>query len=109
MSANVRSDAVAGFVRHRSGHTAPRLGYLAVPPELASAFATAKSLADRHAPTLEQAVLADFIAEGHFDRLLRRLRERVATRRAALLAAVNNYFGDRVTVSGANAGIHVLL
>lgn len=86
-----------------------RLGYLVVPPELAPAFATAKFLADRHAPTIEQAVLAEFIVEGHFDRLLRRLRKRVAARRTALLAALNDYLGDRVTVSGTNAGIHVLL
>ncbi len=86
-----------------------RLGYLVVPPELASAFAAAKFLADRHAPTLEQAVLAEFLVEGHFDRLLRRLRKRVAARRAALLAALDDYLGDSVTVSGTNSGFHVLL
>jgi GntR family transcriptional regulator / MocR family aminotransferase len=86
-----------------------RLGYLVVPPELASTFAAAKFLADRHAPTIEQAVLAEFIVEGHFDRLLRRLRKSVAARRTALLAGLNEYLGDRVTVSGTNAGVHVLL
>ena len=86
-----------------------RLGYLVVPPELVSAFSAAKFLADRHAPTLEQAVLAEFIVEGHFDRLLRRLRKRVAARRSALLAALDDYMGDRVTVSGTNSGFHVLL
>jgi GntR family transcriptional regulator/MocR family aminotransferase len=86
-----------------------RLGYLVVPSELAPAFAAAKFLADRHAPTIEQAVMAEFIVEGHFDRLLRRLRKRVAARRTALLEALHDYLGDRVTVSGTNAGIHVLL
>ncbi len=86
-----------------------RLGYLVVPPELVSGFATAKFLADRHAPTLEQAVLAEFLVEGHFDRLLRRLRKRVAARRRALLAALDDYLGDRVAVSGTNSGFHVLL
>jgi GntR family transcriptional regulator/MocR family aminotransferase len=80
-----------------------------VPAELAPAFAAAKFLADRHAPTLEQAVLAEFIAEGHFAHILRRLRKRVAARRAALLAAIGTYLGDRVEVCGTNAGIHVLL
>jgi GntR family transcriptional regulator / MocR family aminotransferase len=86
-----------------------RLGYLVVPAELASSFAAAKFLADRHAPTVEQAVLADFMTEGHFDRLLPRLRKRVAARRAALLQAVDDYLGERAVVSGTNAGIHVLL
>ena len=86
-----------------------RLGYLVAPPELAPALTAAKLLTDRHAPTLEQAVLAEFIAEGHFDHLLRRLRKRVAARRTALLAALDDHLGDRVMVSGTNAGIHVLL
>ena len=86
-----------------------RLGYLVVPPELTPAFVAAKFLADRHAPTLEQAVLADFLSEGHFDRLARRLRKRLAARRRALLAALDDHLGDRVAVSGTNSGFHVLL
>jgi GntR family transcriptional regulator/MocR family aminotransferase len=86
-----------------------RLGYVVVPAPLLPSFTAAKFLADRHAPTLEQAVLAEFIAQGHFDRLLRRLRKRVAARRAALLTALDEYLGHRVTVSGTNAGIHILL
>jgi GntR family transcriptional regulator/MocR family aminotransferase len=58
-----------------------RLGYLVLPPVLVPSFAVAKFLADRHSPTVEQAVLAAFLGEGHFDRLLRRLRKRVAAGR----------------------------
>ena len=86
-----------------------RLGYLVVPPSLAPAFAGAKFLADRHAPTLEQMILARFIDNGHFDRLLRTLRRRVAARHAAMLAALDKYLGERATVSGTSAGLHVLV
>src|SRR5690606_16830392 len=59
-----------------------RLGYLVVPPDLVEAFLAARALIDRHSPILEQAVLADFIAEGHFSRHIRRMRGLYAERQA---------------------------
>ena len=53
-------------------------------------------------------MLADFIAEGHFERHLRRSRARNAARRAALLGALHEAFGERVEVTGANAGVHLV-
>ncbi len=85
-----------------------RLGYLILPESLVEPFAAAKWLADRHAPLLEQGVLAAFIAEGHFERHLRRMRTLYGARREALLAALGEYFGQRVEVTGTRAGIHLL-
>ena len=51
-----------------------RLGYLVLPPPLVTPFVRAKDLVDRGAPTLTQAAVADFLAEGHFERHLRHLR-----------------------------------
>lgn len=53
-----------------------RLGYLVAQPDLADAFARAKALTDRGSPVLGQAVVADFLAEGHVGRHIRRLRTR---------------------------------
>jgi GntR family transcriptional regulator/MocR family aminotransferase len=86
-----------------------RLGYLVLPPPLVPLFTAAKWLTDRHTSTLEQAVLTDFIHEGHFEHHLRRSRTRNAARRAALLEALDTYLGSRVAVSGANAGVHMLV
>jgi len=58
-----------------------RLGYLVVPPSLAEAIATAKLWMDRFPPLLDQAILYDFIEQGHFRRHLRRMREVYAERR----------------------------
>src|SRR5215211_5883732 len=66
-----------------------RLGYLVVPPDLVDAFVNARALLDRHSPILEQVVLADFIAEGHFLRHIRRMRALYAERQAVLLAAAD--------------------
>lgn len=85
-----------------------RLGYLVVPPELVDAFRTAKRLTDRHSPTLEQAALADFMRSGAYERHVRKLRRKNAERRAALLDALADHFGDAVEVQGSEAGLHVV-
>jgi len=85
-----------------------RLGYLVLPEALVEPFRTAKWLVDRHSPTLEQEALAHFIADGAYDRHLRRMRRAHGRRRAALLEALDRELGGRVRVVGANAGVHVL-
>lgn len=85
-----------------------RLGYLVVPRPLIQAFRTAKRLADRHTPALEQSALAELLASGAYERHVRRVRRRNGERRAALLAALRTRFGDRVRVDGADAGLHVV-
>ena len=85
-----------------------RLGYLVVPAALRETFATAKRLADRHAPAPEQEALTALIASGAYERHIRRVRRRNGARRAALLAALSAALGHRVTVQGADAGLHVV-
>lgn len=85
-----------------------RLGYLVVPAALSDAFAQAKRLADRHAPSLEQEALADLIESGAYERHVRRVRRRNGERRTALLAALSANLGDAVTLAGADAGLHIV-
>lgn len=86
-----------------------RLGYLVVPPALAGAFAEAKRLVDRHTPGLAQDALAALIESGAYERHVRRVRRRHGERRAALLAALAEQFGDGIRVVGADAGLHVVV
>lgn len=86
-----------------------RIGYLIVPPQLVETFRCAKWLADRHAPGLEQAALADFIREGHLDRHIRRMRRVYGLRREALLDALSKHFGQHATVLSDAAGMHVMV
>lgn len=86
-----------------------RLGYLVLPRNLVRPFTAAKSIADRHTGTLQQEVLADFFREGHFERHLRRSRARLGQHRGALLQALAQHLGDTIEVSGASAGIHLLI
>jgi GntR family transcriptional regulator / MocR family aminotransferase len=86
-----------------------RLGYLVLPESLVEPVVAAKAIGDTGTAALEQLVLADFIRMGHFDRHLRRTNAANATRRNALVAALQKEFGQRAEVCGANAGLHLLV
>jgi GntR family transcriptional regulator/MocR family aminotransferase len=93
----------------RTVFPALRVGYLIVPKSLAAVFTAAKWLNDQHSPTLEQETLAEFISSGAYERHLRRVRRRNAARRAVLLDAIQQNLGNRVTITGAGAGAHIVL
>ncbi|HWI70601.1 MAG TPA: PLP-dependent aminotransferase family protein [Baekduia sp.] len=85
-----------------------RVGYLIVPPPLVEAFVAARSGADRHRPTLDQAVLAKFIADGHFERHLRRMRAAYLTRQKLLVDRLSARVGDVLEIDASPAGMHLL-
>jgi GntR family transcriptional regulator / MocR family aminotransferase len=93
----------------RTVFSALRIGYLIVPKSLVPAFAAAKWLCDRHTASLEQKTLAEFISSGMYERYLRRVRRRNASRRDVLLESIAKCLGDRVEVTGAAAGAHIVL
>ena len=51
-----------------------RLGFCVVPETLVDAATNARAVASRNSPMADQAVLAAFISDGHYDRHLRRAR-----------------------------------
>ena len=85
-----------------------RLGYLIAPTRLTDAFAGARVLADRHAQSTDQRVLADYLAGGHYDAHIRRIRLLFAARRAILLAECAAQLADFGTVAPGDQGMHVL-
>ena len=62
-----------------------RLGYLVVPLPLVDAFSRKRGVAVRHSEIGTQRVMARFIAEGHFQRHIRRMRRAALARRDALV------------------------
>ncbi|WP_228979148.1 PLP-dependent aminotransferase family protein [Streptomyces sp. DH12] len=84
-----------------------RLGWLLLPEALAEAVVERKRMADLGCPVLDQAVLADFVARGGYDRHLRRCRSAYRERRDALVRALAAALpGTEVT--GIAAGLHVI-
>ena len=84
-----------------------RLGYMVLPPALRDAFVAAKWLEDRGCNALEQAALARFMADGGFERHLRRAAQTLRARRAAMLAGLARHAAGVVEVVDSNAGMHL--
>jgi len=84
-----------------------RIGYMVVPSDLVDAFSRARAAMDWCNPIIDQAVLADFISEGHFTRHIRRMRSIYAERQEALLDALHREAGELLEVARTDAGIHV--
>ncbi len=84
-----------------------RLGYLVLPRQLVQPFSRCRALMVRHSEVGTQSVMAQFMAQGHFQRHIRRMRRAALSRRNALMA------GWPVDIPGVGglpemvAGLHV--
>jgi GntR family transcriptional regulator/MocR family aminotransferase len=85
-----------------------RVGYLVLPEDLVERFRLFRGAMDLFPSPLHQAVLAEFLGEGHFARHLRRMRGIYAGRRRALEAALLRDLGDTVRIVGDRAGMHLV-
>lgn len=85
-----------------------RLGCLVLPPDLIEVFTAGRALTDVHSPTINQAILAEFIAEGHFARHLRRMRNLYEERQNILIGEVRKKLDGVLKVDNAEAGMHVI-
>jgi len=85
-----------------------RLGYLVVPSALVDVFTAARTIATGTLPLIEQAVLTEFITEGHFGRHLRRMRTLYQERRAVLLDAAKRDLPGLLDVQVTDAGLRAI-
>jgi GntR family transcriptional regulator / MocR family aminotransferase len=92
----------------KSLYPALRLAYLVVPPNLVEAFAAARAVTDRQGPTLMQAVVADFLREGHFVRHVRRMRTLYYELQETLLRAAQRDLDGLVELGPSATGMQVV-
>ncbi len=85
-----------------------RLAFLVIPTDLVDCFAATISITRRHAPVLEQAVLCDFITQGHFGRHIRRMRDVYAQRLSVLLEAARHRLAGLLEISNVKAGLQTV-
>jgi GntR family transcriptional regulator / MocR family aminotransferase len=83
-----------------------RLGFVISPPSLWPALRGAKFLADWHSPVPLQAALAEFIAEGHFARHVRRMRLVYEARHRLISEILTDSFPQLEVIPSA-AGLHI--
>ncbi len=86
-----------------------RLGYVVIPEDLVDRFMAVRHAMDLCPSHLNQAVLAEFIREGHFSRHIRRMRQLYSDRRRVLVEAIRNECGSVLEVTGGEAGMHLLV
>ncbi|XVO87419.1 PLP-dependent aminotransferase family protein [Pseudomonas palleroniana] len=84
-----------------------RLGYLVLPPGLVDAFSRRRAVDMRHSEVSTQAVMAEFMAAGHFQRHIRRMRRAALSRRNALLAGWPDGLGGIGELPSVAAGLHL--
>ena len=84
-----------------------RLGWIISPSALAGALTSAKQIADRGSPGLDQLALALLIESGRYDRHLRQMRAEYAVRRETLASALAEH-APAVTFTGLAAGFHAV-
>ncbi len=85
-----------------------RLGYLVAPASQQRRIRELLHKLDGGRPALEQAVLADFILEGHFARHVHRMRAAYAVRRQALEVALQRTCGDRFRIHPSAGGLQIV-
>ncbi|MDQ0583004.1 MocR-like pyridoxine biosynthesis transcription factor PdxR [Streptomyces rishiriensis] len=84
-----------------------RLGWTALPPDLADEVVAAKGGVDTSG-VLDQLTLAEFLTSGAYDRHVRAARTRYRRRRDALVAALTAH-APAIRVTGIAAGLHAVL
>lgn len=82
-----------------------RIGYLVIPLDLVDAFVSIRHAMDLGTPLFYQAVVADFIEEGHYARHIRRMRLLYGERRKALEESIRKELDGKLEVMGTEAGM----
>ena len=85
-----------------------RLAYLVVPEAQVERFERQAMFAGG-SPQLTQAIVADFIAEGHFARHIQRMRRLYAERRDATRIGLERVLGAKVRIDEQPGGMHLIL
>ncbi|BAU12671.1 transcriptional regulator [Leptolyngbya sp. NIES-3755] len=85
-----------------------RLGYLILPPALIDRGRELKRFSDLHTTTIDQLTLACFIADGHLERHILRMKKLYRQRRNFLRQYMIECFGNNVQILGDSTGLHLV-
>lgn len=85
-----------------------RLGYMVVPTDLIEMFTAARAMTDLHSPTVEQAILAEFLADGHFSRHVRRMRGIYAKRQQILVEESMKHLKGLLEIAPDESGMNLI-
>jgi GntR family transcriptional regulator / MocR family aminotransferase len=84
-----------------------RIGFAVVPKDLVDVFTGAKFVTDRQPPSLQQAMVADFMRSGFLTSHIRRMRLHYREARDVVVNAITQHMGDLVEVEVPECGIQL--
>ena len=85
-----------------------RVGYVVLPAPLVDFFLGLRYRTDFRNSSFDQAVLCDFIVDGHLARHLRRMRNLYAERLATLMDGARQHLGGLLEISNVRAGLYTI-
>ncbi|MFD0693228.1 PLP-dependent aminotransferase family protein [Paenibacillus sp. GCM10027628] len=85
-----------------------RMGYLILPLPLIETCRRLKWISDLHTPSLNQLIMAQFIAEGYLERHIMKMKKIYKQRRDFLIESLQSTFSNRVNISGYTTGLHLI-
>src|SRR5215472_3441443 len=85
-----------------------RIGYAVIPRPFLQAFIGARYLIDRQPATLQQAVVSEFMQQGHFAAHIRRMRQLYREQRDSLAETLTRRAAARLDVALPDQGMHLV-
>jgi GntR family transcriptional regulator/MocR family aminotransferase len=85
-----------------------RVGYVVLPAPLIDPFVALRYRTDFRNSSFDQAVLCDFIVNGHLARHLRRMRTLYAERLETLMEGAEQHLGGLLEISNVRAGLYTI-
>ncbi len=86
-----------------------RMGYMVLPPWLISSYHKIFSRYKSNVPRCLQAVASEFMSSGKWEKHLRKICLLNKRKRDTLVQMIQAEMGDKVTIHGQDAGLHILL
>ena len=84
-----------------------RISYMVLPQNLLPAYYASANLYNQTSSTIEQLALAEFIAQGHLQRHIKKLRKLYSKKNELLRAALLKIFGKKITILDYASGLHL--
>ncbi|WP_371363993.1 HTH-type transcriptional regulatory protein GabR [Sporomusa rhizae] len=86
-----------------------RISYMVLPDRLLEIYQKRASLYNQATSTIEQVALARYMADGHLERQIRRLRKLYNEKHALFLDNIRTMLGQRVEINETESGLHMVL
>ncbi|MBP2651217.1 MAG: transcriptional regulator, GntR family with aminotransferase domain containing protein [Firmicutes bacterium] len=86
-----------------------RLSYMVLPMNLLAVYRENASLYHQATSTIEQLAMAGFMADGHFERQIRRLRKLYYEKKLLFIKNLHQVFGDKVEIKENESGLRIIL